>query len=121
MSDFMEVHYKYGSRRGRTGHRLCGTDRRSALIYVCPDEARKVGEARLTIHEIKLKAHPPNVASHGPGGKYLSLIYVHPTIVKTPREGWDGDDLWDAEPETGPIVVKSSRVATYLEHAKICA
>ncbi|KAG0205361.1 hypothetical protein BGX28_003026 [Mortierella sp. GBA30] len=32
---------------------------------------------------------------------YLSLIYVHPTIEKTPREGWGGDDLWDAESETG--------------------
>jgi len=31
----------------------------------------------------------------------LSLIYVHPTIPKTPREGWDGDDIWDAQYETG--------------------
>ncbi|KAF8931617.1 hypothetical protein BGZ47_011751 [Haplosporangium gracile] len=56
-----------------------------------------VEKARLTVHETTLKAHLPNLATYCPGGKYLSLIYVHPTIVKTPREGWDGDDLWDSE------------------------
>lgn len=76
---------------------LCLSRRGSSTISL----QEKVEEARLTIHEIKLKAHPPNLASYGPGGKYLSLIYVHLTIVKTPRKGWDCDDLWDTEPETG--------------------
>ncbi|KAF9374821.1 hypothetical protein CPB97_011870 [Podila verticillata] len=61
----------------------------------------KVEEAWLTVHEIKLKAHLLNLVTYSPGEKYLSLIHTHPTIVKTPREGWDGDDLWDTDSETG--------------------
>ncbi|KAF9080931.1 hypothetical protein BGX29_004893, partial [Mortierella sp. GBA35] len=60
-----------------------------------------VEKARLTVHEARLKAHLPNLTTYCPGGKYLSLIYVHPTIAKTPREGWDGDDLWDSGSEIG--------------------
>ncbi|KAG0203031.1 hypothetical protein BGX28_004557, partial [Mortierella sp. GBA30] len=62
---------------------------------------RDVEEARLTVHETRLKAYLPNLATYCPGGKYLSLIYAHPAIVKTPREGWDSGDPWDPESEIG--------------------
>ncbi|KAF9290335.1 hypothetical protein BGZ74_000534 [Mortierella antarctica] len=61
----------------------------------------KVEEARLTVHETKLKVHLPNLTSDCLGGKYLSLIYIHPMIIKTPRESWDGETLWDTESEAG--------------------
>ncbi|KAF9132896.1 hypothetical protein BGW39_011082 [Mortierella sp. 14UC] len=60
-----------------------------------------VEEARLTVHETRLKAYLPNLATYCPGRKYLSLIYAHPAIVKPPREGWNSGDLWDPESEIG--------------------
>ncbi|KAF9317742.1 hypothetical protein BG006_003311, partial [Podila minutissima] len=60
-----------------------------------------VEEARLTVHETRLKAYLPNFATYCPGGKYLSLIYAHPVIAKMPREGWNSGDLWDSESEIG--------------------
>ncbi|KAF9323962.1 hypothetical protein BG006_000981 [Podila minutissima] len=61
----------------------------------------KVEDARLTVHETKLKVHVPNLTSDCLGGKYLSLIYIHPMIIKMPQEGWDGETLWDMESEAG--------------------
>ncbi|KAF9183685.1 hypothetical protein BGZ51_003863 [Haplosporangium sp. Z 767] len=122
MSDFMEAHYKHGSRRGdctvppfyypewsESGPDIVFVLRIDNQLYPVFVQTKfldgispgKVEEARLTVHEIKLKAHLPNLAMYCPGGKYLSLIYVHSTIAKTPREGWAGDDLWDTESETG--------------------
>ncbi|KAG0164033.1 hypothetical protein DFQ28_010939, partial [Apophysomyces sp. BC1034] len=46
-------------------------------------------------------AHLPNLSSYCPDGKYLSLIYIHPMIAKTPREDWDSDDLWGTDSATG--------------------
>ena len=120
MSDFLEAHYKHGSRRGdcmvppfyypepsQSGPDIVFVLRIDDHLYPVFVQTKllddispgKVEEARLTVHEMKLKAHLPNLATYCPGRKYLSLIYVHPTIVKTPREGWD--DLWDTESETG--------------------
>ncbi|KAG0287951.1 hypothetical protein BGZ97_006945, partial [Linnemannia gamsii] len=122
MGDFLEAHYNHGSRRGdsivppfyypkssksspdivfvlRIDHQLYPVFVQTKLLAdIHPGD---VEEARLTVHETRLKAHVPNLTTYCPGGKYLSLIYVHPTITKTPREGWDGDDLWDSEPEIG--------------------
>ncbi|KAG0286395.1 hypothetical protein BGZ97_007453 [Linnemannia gamsii] len=60
-----------------------------------------VENARLTVHESRIKDHLPNLAMYCPGGKYLSLIYVHSTVNKTLRKGWDRDDLWDTNSESG--------------------
>ncbi|KAK3827173.1 MAG: hypothetical protein JOS17DRAFT_749111 [Linnemannia elongata] len=122
MSDFLEAHYKYGSRKGDStvppfyypDSSPSGPDivfvlriddqlypvfvQNKLLSNISPGD---VEEARMTVHETWLKAYLPNLASYCPGGKYLSLIYAHPTITKTPREGWDGDDIWDSEPEIG--------------------
>ncbi|KAG0233096.1 hypothetical protein BGX31_004954, partial [Mortierella sp. GBA43] len=59
-----------------------------------------VEKARLTVHESRIKEHLPNLVDYCPGGKYLSLIYVHPTITKTQRN-WNRNDLWDAEVKAG--------------------
>ncbi|KAF9402540.1 hypothetical protein BGZ94_004878, partial [Podila epigama] len=60
-----------------------------------------VEKARLTVHESRIKDHLPNLTKYCPGGKYLSLIYVHPTINKTLRKGWDRDVLWDTDSGSG--------------------
>ncbi|KAF9408340.1 hypothetical protein BGZ94_002347 [Podila epigama] len=60
-----------------------------------------VEEARLTVHEDKIKNHLPNLATYCPRGKYLSLIYAYASINKTPRDRWDSDALWDKESESG--------------------
>ncbi|KAF9151259.1 hypothetical protein BGX20_005461, partial [Mortierella sp. AD010] len=59
-----------------------------------------VENARLTVHESRIKHYLPNLARYCPNGKYLSLLYVHPTINKKPRTGWKDDSLWDSEPKT---------------------
>ncbi|KAI1297001.1 hypothetical protein EDD11_007314 [Mortierella claussenii] len=82
MGDFLEAHHKHGSRRGGSMTRC--------LAGIYPGD---VEEARLTVHETRLKAQLPNLITYCRSGKYLSLIYVHLTINKTPREGWDCDDL----------------------------
>jgi len=122
MGDFLEAHYNHGSRRGnstvppfyypessKSGPDIVFVLRIDDQLYPVFVQTKcladihpgDVEEARLTVHETRLKAHLPNLATYCPGGKYLSLIYVHPTITKMPREGWDGDDLWDSEPEIG--------------------
>ncbi|KAF9176748.1 hypothetical protein BGZ51_009713, partial [Haplosporangium sp. Z 767] len=122
MGDFLEAHYNHGSRRGnstvppfyypessqsgpdivfvlRIGDQLYPVFvQTKCLADIYPGGVEK---ARLSIHESRLKDHLPNLPTYCPGGKYLSLIYVHPTIAKTPRESWDGDDLWSSEPEDG--------------------
>ncbi|KAF9113128.1 hypothetical protein BGX27_002121 [Mortierella sp. AM989] len=122
MGDFLEAHYNHGSRRGdstvppfyypepsQSGPDIVFVLRiddqlhpvfvqTKCLVEIYPGDVEK---ARLTLHETKLKAHLPNLATYCPGEKYLSLIYVYPTIAKTPREGWDGGDLWDSESEIG--------------------
>ncbi|KAG0010957.1 hypothetical protein BGZ82_003210 [Podila clonocystis] len=122
MGDFLEAHYKHGSRRGDStvppfyypGTSPSGPDivfvlriddqlypvfvQNKLLHGIFPGD---VEEARLTVHETRLKMYLPNFAAYCPGGKYLSLIYAHPAIVKTPREGWNCDDLWDSEIEIG--------------------
>ncbi|KAG0361382.1 hypothetical protein BC939DRAFT_475689 [Gamsiella multidivaricata] len=111
MSDFLEAHYKHGSRSGdcvvppfyysepsHSGPDIVFVLRIDDQLYPVFVQTKllddislgKVEEARLTVHQIKLKAHLPNLAAYCPGGKYLSLIYVHPTVPKTPRAGWDG-------------------------------
>ncbi|KAF9312447.1 hypothetical protein BG003_006268 [Podila horticola] len=122
MGDFLEAHYKHGSRRGdstvppfyypeaspsgpdivfvlRIDDQLYPVFVQNKLLNdIFPGD---VEEARLTVHETRLKAYLPNLATYCPGGKYLSLIYAHPAIVKTPREGWNSGDLWDSESEIG--------------------
>ncbi|KAK3838749.1 MAG: hypothetical protein JOS17DRAFT_813362 [Linnemannia elongata] len=122
MGDFIEAHYNHGLRRGdsmvppfyypessQSGPDIVFVLRIDDQLYPVFVQIKclagiypgGVEKARLTVHETRLKAHLPNLTTYCPGGKYLSLIYVHPTITKTPREGWDGDDLWDSEPEIG--------------------
>ncbi|KAF9542978.1 hypothetical protein EC957_001414 [Mortierella hygrophila] len=60
-----------------------------------------VEKPRLTVYETRLKAYLPTLATYCPGGKYLSLIYDHPAIVKTLREGWNSGDVWGSESEIG--------------------
>ncbi|KAG0010264.1 hypothetical protein BGZ81_002867 [Podila clonocystis] len=122
MGDFPEAHYKHGSRRGNStvppfyypASSPSGPDivfvlqiddqlypvfvQNKLLKEIFPGD---VEEARLTVHETRLKTYLPNLATYCPGGKYLSLIYAHPAIVKTPREGWNNGDLWDSESEIG--------------------
>jgi hypothetical protein len=122
MSDFLDAHYKHGSRRGDSTvppfyypeSSPSGPDivfvlqiddqlypvfvQNKLLNDIFPGD---VEEARLTVHETRLKAYLPNLATYCPGGKYLSLIYAYPTIAKTPREGWNSGDLWDSESEIG--------------------
>ncbi|KAF8944066.1 hypothetical protein BGZ47_004697 [Haplosporangium gracile] len=71
-----------------------------------------VEKARLTVHETRLEAHLPNLTAYCPGGKYLSLIYVYPTIAETPREGWDDGNLGTPSLRLEPIIAKSARMAT---------
>ncbi|KAG0253673.1 hypothetical protein BGZ95_006248 [Linnemannia exigua] len=122
MGDFLEAHYKHGSRRGdftvppfyypesspsgpdivfvlRIDDHLYPVFVQNKLLNdIFPGD---VEEARLTVHETILKSYLPNLATYCPGGKHLSLIYVHPAIVKTPREGWNNGDLWDSQSEFG--------------------
>ncbi|KAF9910163.1 hypothetical protein BX616_010929 [Lobosporangium transversale] len=121
MGDFLEAHYKHSSMWGGSAvppfyypeSSLSGPDivfvlRIDDQLYPVFVQTKlsqdispgKVEEARLTIHESKLKHHLPNLASYCPGGKYFGLIYVHPMVVKTPRESWD-DSLWRTEPDCG--------------------
>ncbi|KAG9071665.1 hypothetical protein KI688_005878 [Linnemannia hyalina] len=90
MGDFFEAHYEHGSRRGNSIVKL--------LRDITPGA---VEEARLAVHETRIKAFLPNLAKYCPGGKYLSLIYAYREIVKTSREGWSSGNLWDSEPEIG--------------------
>ncbi|KAG0195034.1 hypothetical protein BGX28_002489, partial [Mortierella sp. GBA30] len=122
MCDFLEAHYNHGSRRGdstvppfyypessQSGPDIVFVLRIDDQLYPVFVQTKclagiypgGVEKARLTVHETRLKAHLPNLTTYCPGGKYLSLIYVYPTIAKTPREGWDGGDLWDSESEIG--------------------
>ncbi|KAI1312289.1 hypothetical protein EDD11_002979 [Mortierella claussenii] len=122
MGDFLEAHYKHGSKRG--GSKVppffypelspSGPDivfvlqinnelypvfvQTKCLAGIFPGGVEK---PRLTIHESRIKDHLPNLAMYCPGGKYLSLIYVHPTINKTLRKGWERDNLWDTDSESG--------------------
>ncbi|KAF9135667.1 hypothetical protein BGX30_011485 [Mortierella sp. GBA39] len=122
MGDFFEAHYKYGSRRGDSmvspfyypesspsGPDIVFVLRIDDQLYpvfvhnkplrdIFP---RDVEKARLTVYETRLKAFLPNLATYCPSGKYLSLIYDHPAIVKTLREGWNSGDVWDSESEIG--------------------
>ncbi|KAG0276876.1 hypothetical protein BGZ95_006898, partial [Linnemannia exigua] len=122
MGDFLEAHYRHGSRRGDSTvspfyypeSSPSGPDivfvlqiddqlypvfvQNKLLNKIFPGD---VEEARLTVHASRIKAYLPNLATYCPGGKYLSLIYAHPGIVKTPREGWNSDDLWASESEIG--------------------
>ncbi|KAG0086497.1 hypothetical protein BGZ92_008082 [Podila epicladia] len=122
MSDFLEAHYKHDSRRGDstvppfyypemspTGPDIVSVLRIDDQLYpvfvqnkllkdIFPGD---VEEARLTVHETRLKAYLPNFAAYCPSGKYLSLVYTHPAIEKMPREGWVSSDLWDSESEIG--------------------
>ncbi|KAG0196224.1 hypothetical protein BGX28_010413, partial [Mortierella sp. GBA30] len=116
------AHYKHGSKRGQyavpsvyypepshSGPNIVFVLRIDDNIYPVLVQTKllddiypgTVQKARLIVHESKLKGHLPNMVAYCPGGKHLSLTYVHPTIEKTVREGWDGDDLWDAGSETG--------------------
>ncbi|KAG0044704.1 hypothetical protein BGZ83_010081 [Gryganskiella cystojenkinii] len=122
MHDFMEAHYTNGSRKGDyevppfyypglspSGPGIVFVLRFNKELYPVFVQTKllkgiypgDVEDARLTVHESRIKDHLPNLAAYCPGGKYLSLLYVHPTIKNTPRMGWDGDSLWDSEPETG--------------------
>ncbi|KAF8919690.1 hypothetical protein BGZ58_004622, partial [Dissophora ornata] len=122
MGDFMEAHYKHDSKRddstvppfyypnsSPSGPDIVFVLRIDDQLYpvfvqnklpkdISPGD---VEEARLTVHETRLKAYLPNLATYCPGGKYLSLIYAHPAVTKTPREGWNSSDLWDSESEIG--------------------
>ncbi|KAF9151680.1 hypothetical protein DFQ26_001160, partial [Actinomortierella ambigua] len=120
MGDFLDAHYKHGSKRGNSmvppfyypESSPSGPD----IVFVLQIDDQLypvfvhnkllndispgvVEEARLTVHETRLKAYLPNLATYCPGGKYLSLIYACPTIAETPREGWNSGDLWDSESE----------------------
>ncbi|KAG0076743.1 hypothetical protein BGZ90_008266 [Linnemannia elongata] len=122
MGDFLEAHYNHGSMRGgstvppfyypkasKSGPDIVFVLRMGDQLYPVFVQTKllagihpgDVEEARLTVHETRLKAHLSDLSIYCPGGKYLSLIYVHPTVNKTSREGWDGEDLWDSEPEIG--------------------
>ncbi|KAG0009092.1 hypothetical protein BGZ81_003644, partial [Podila clonocystis] len=122
MRDFLEAHYRNDSRKDgcvvppffypelspsgpdivfvlRTNNELYPVFVQTKLLQgIYPGG---VENARLTVHESRIKDHLPNLATYCPGGKYLSLIYVHPTINKTLRKGWDRDDLWDTDSESG--------------------
>ncbi|KAF8923164.1 hypothetical protein BGZ58_003286 [Dissophora ornata] len=122
MSDFMEAHYKNGSRKSnrvvppfyypvpsdsgpdivfvlQIGDQLYPVFVQTKLLKdIFPGGVEKT---RLTVHETNICVHLPNLNTYCPSGKYLSLLYVYPTITKTPREDWDDDELWDTEPETG--------------------
>ncbi|KAF9131526.1 hypothetical protein BGW39_001702 [Mortierella sp. 14UC] len=122
MGEFLEAHYKHGSRRGDSTvlpfyypeSSPSGPD----IVFVLQIDGQlypvfvqnklldksfpaDVEEARLTVHASRIKAYLPNLATYCPGGKYLSLIYAHPAIVKTPRKGWNSGDLWASESEIG--------------------
>ncbi|KAF8941157.1 hypothetical protein BGZ58_001873 [Dissophora ornata] len=133
MGDFMEAHYKHGSRRGDStvppfyypdsspsGPDIVFVLRIDDHLYPVFVQNKllndifsgDVEEARLTVHETRLKAYLPNLATYYPGGKYLSLIYAHPAIVKMPREGWNSSNLWVRSLRLEPIISKSSRMAT---------
>ncbi|KAF9404473.1 hypothetical protein BGZ76_006958, partial [Entomortierella beljakovae] len=122
MHDFMEAHYWNNSRRGDyevppfyyPGLSPSGPDvvfvlRIDSELYPVFVQTKLlkgiypgvVEEAQLTVHESRIKKHLPNLSTYCPSRKYLSLLYVHPTIKKTPRMGWNDDSLWDSEPETG--------------------
>ncbi|KAK3836309.1 MAG: hypothetical protein J3R72DRAFT_493789 [Linnemannia gamsii] len=122
MSDFLEAHYRHGSRRGDSTappfyypeSSLSGPDivfvlRINDQLYsvfvqnklLNKIHPRSIEKARLTVHEARLKAYLPNLAMYCPGGKYLSLIYSHTAITKKPREGWNSVDLWDSDSEIG--------------------
>ncbi|KAG0369043.1 hypothetical protein BGX24_002566, partial [Mortierella sp. AD032] len=122
MGDFLEAHCKHGSRRGDSTvppfyypeSSPSGPDivfvlqidgqlypvfvQNKLLNKISPGD---VEEGRLTVHASRIKAFLPNLATYCPGGKYLSLIYAHPAIVKTPRDGWNSGDLWASESEIG--------------------
>ncbi|KAF9152946.1 hypothetical protein DFQ26_000724, partial [Actinomortierella ambigua] len=121
-SDFLDAHYTHGSRRGNSMVPLFYYPESSPsgpdIVFVLQIDGQlypvfvqnkllndispgDVEEARLTVHETRLKAHLPNLATYCPGGKYLSLIYAYPMIAKTLREGWNSGDLWDSESEIG--------------------
>ncbi|KAF9316612.1 hypothetical protein BGZ91_005521 [Linnemannia elongata] len=122
MGDFLEAHYNHDSMRGsstvppfyypktsKSGPDIVFVLRMGDQLYPVFVQTKllagihpgDVEEARLNVHETRLKAHLSDLSIYFPGGKYLSLIYVHPTVNKTSREGWDGEDLWDLEPEIG--------------------
>ncbi|KAF8959266.1 hypothetical protein BGZ46_001808 [Entomortierella lignicola] len=122
MHDFMEAHYRNSSRKddyevppfyypglSPSGPNVVFVLRINSELYPVFVQTKllkgiypgDVEDARLTVHESRIKDHLPNLSTYCPSGKYLSLLYVHPTIKKTPRMGWDDDSLWDSEPETG--------------------
>ncbi|KAG9067167.1 hypothetical protein KI688_011948 [Linnemannia hyalina] len=118
MGDFFEVNYKHGSRRGDSmvspfyypepppsGPDIVFVLRIDDQLYPVFVHNKPLGDifpgdvekARLAAYETRLKAYLPKLATYCPGGKYLSLIYDHPAIIKTPREGWNSGDVWDLE------------------------
>ncbi|KAG9064898.1 hypothetical protein KI688_003160 [Linnemannia hyalina] len=88
MGDFLELQYKYGSRRGDSTIR--------PFYY---PESSSSGSSTETVHETRLKAYLPILATYLSCEKYLGLIGAYPAIVKTSREGGNSGDLRDSESE----------------------
>ncbi|KAG0332645.1 hypothetical protein BG004_001163 [Podila humilis] len=122
MHDFMEAHCRNSSRKDDYEippfYYLESSQSGPDIVFVLPIDdllypvfvqtkldkdkyPRDVDDARLTVHDSRIRDHLPNLAEYFPGGKYLSLLYIHSTINRTLRKGWDSDRLWDSKPESG--------------------
>ncbi|KAG0284524.1 hypothetical protein BGZ97_008150, partial [Linnemannia gamsii] len=95
MGDFLETYYNHGSRRGDS----------TAPPFYYPESSQS-GPDIVFVQRIDAQLYPVFVQTKclaciypGDVEKYMSLLYVYPTITVTPREGWYGDDIWDLEPE----------------------